>query len=66
MKIMLMIGLIGVKMNTFEEVREVIDNDIHGLATDEEIIEVQNFCEEFLQNYHYLPDDIYEFYNKII
>lgn len=66
MKIMLMIGLIGVKMNTFEEVREVIDNDIHGLATDEEIIEVQNFCEEFLQNYHYLPDDIYEFYKEII
>lgn len=53
-------------MNTFKEVREVIDNDIHGLATDEEIIEVQNFCEEFLQNYHYLPDDIYEFYNEII
>lgn len=66
MKIMLMLGLIGIKMNTFEEVREVIDNDIHGLATDKEIIEVQNFCEEFLQNYHYLPDDIYEFYKEII
>lgn len=32
-------------MNTFKEVREVIDNDIHGQATDKELIEVQNFCE---------------------
>lgn len=53
-------------MNTFEEVREIIDLYIQGEATDEQLIEVQNFCESHLYNYHYLPDDIYEFYCEIL
>lgn len=54
-------------MNTFKQVREIIDvYYIQGEVTDEQLIEVQKFCEDYLDNYHYLPEDIYEFYCEIL
>ena len=53
-------------ISTFDEVRKIADAWINNKASDEDIINVQDFCESYLENYHYLPDDIYEFYEQLI